>query len=424
MLIHITLIAEIWTALICIHYLYGRKLQLTPHVVIAFLSILTVLEIINVIHLNKIYSLIVYLVVWKYCQLVFKASVRDNTVSLILYVILTTALQFVCVFLINMFIQEQQLVQNTLGNVMVLLIYIGVGSRFKLHKLQLCLCKSNKLFFAFLGFMLLVISVLLVQEKLFYRIQTQYFIFAVPSFFVILYLMAKLHTVQNEMELMKQKTADTNKNEENYEVLMTTVRMRQHEMKNHIEAVFSAHYTYDTYEKLVRAQKEYCMSLLEENKYTDLLMLGSHTLTGFLYGKFQNAENDGICVKYNIFARMDHCSVPAYYMIEMVGILFDNATEALKNREEKELFFEISESPAHYMISIRNPFCYVPHEKILNWFRPGQSEKGPERGLGLYHLKCLCEEWHCDIICQNIEQNAQNWISFTLKVNKADNRSC
>lgn len=86
--------------------------------------------------------------------------------------------------------------------------------------------------------------------------------------------------------------------------------MRQHEFKNHIAAIFSTHYTYKTYEKLVQAQEEYCKKILDENKYNSLLLLGDKILAGYLYGKFQEAEDDGIEIDYKVASKIEKTQVP------------------------------------------------------------------------------------------------------------------
>ena len=261
---------------------------------------------------------------------------------------------------------------------------------------------------------------MLVQGKVLYQIQTLQFILVIPAVFLLLYSALKLYIEQTENERMEKELDITAKTSETYENLLTKVRLRQHELKNHIAAIFSTHYTYKTYEKLVQAQEEYCQKILDENKYNNLPLLGNNILVGYLYGKFQEAETDGITITYLIRAKISEMSIPIYYVIEMLGILLDNAMEALKLSTEREIFFEASESKIEYIFSIRNPYHYVAYDEITEWFQLGRSEKGSGRGLGLYHLKCLCEEWHCDIDCRNIEIEQTNWIVFSIKIKKAD----
>ncbi len=209
-------------------------------------------------------------------------------------------------------------------------------------------------------------------------------------------------------------------NAEDYEELLAKVRLRQHEFKNHMAAVFSAHYTHKTYEKLVLAQEEYCNKLLDENKYNGLLFLGDKVLTGYLYGKFREIEADDIEIHYKVSAKLNKSYVPIYYVIEMLGILLDNAVEAIKTSNEKVIYFEVCTLEDGYKFSVRNPFPYVSFNEISGWFKYEVSNKDNGRGLGLYHLKCLCEEWKCSLECRNMEIEKNNWIVFVLKFRDAN----
>ena len=46
--------------------------------------------------------------------------------------------------------------------------------------------------------------------------------------------------------------------------------------------------------------------------------------------------------------------------------------------------------------------------------------KGSERGLGLYYVKKLCEEYDASVLCQYKEYSQENWIEMTLEIKKSD----
>lgn len=421
MALHIALAAEILATIFCIYCIYGKKVTWDVKTTVAVLGILVILEIINTYQLGGIFSFLVYIILFVYCKSKFKGSIIETLISLILNMVIMTSMQFICISLIDIVVSEMQLFRNAIGNMLVLIICIGILPRCGLHRIQNNILKRSRQIILFLSFICFIVMILLLQEKIYYAIQMQYFVFAVPAIFMLLYLILKWYTAQTEAERMKEEIYKIEENAKEYESLLTKVRLRQHELKNHVAAIFSAHYTHKTYEKLVQAQEEYCNKLLSENKYNNLLLLGDNVLAGYLYGKFQEAEADGIEIRYKIAAKADNMQVPTYYVIEMLGILFDNAVESLKNSGKKIIIFEVCEKDDRYEFCVKNPFPYVPYDEISEWFRLGKSGKGDERGLGLYHLKCLCEEWNCDVECRNIETEQRNWIVFTLKTDKADN---
>ena len=85
----------------------------------------------------------------------------------------------------------------------------------------------------------------------------------------------------------------------------------------------------------------------------------------------------------------------------------------------KGISFSVAADEYSYYFKIRNQFAYVPYAEIEQWFKLGGSTKGEGRGLGLHHVKSLCNEWEMGIRCENIEIGQENWIMFTLIVKSA-----
>lgn len=422
MMLHVLLVAETLATILCIHCIYGRKVTFDVKTVGAILSILVTLEIINMNQLHGAYSFCVYIIFLVYCKAEFKSPFVETLISLVLCIVVLTSMQFVCLLLVSMLGIESEYVRDAVSNTMLLIVSATLFPNIKIHKLQKSLYKNSKFIFVLSGFMCLTIIIVLLFGKVFNEIQVEYFALVIPAIFLLLYSIFMWFTAQSKAERMETELQQTEEKSKDYENLLTKVRLRQHELKNHLAAIFAAHYTYKTYENLVQAQEEYCQKIVNENRYNNLLLLGNNILVGYLYGKFQEAEDDGITIRYRINTRIDTMSIPTYYAIEMLGILFDNAMEALKGTAKKTISFEVSESDYKYVFLIQNPYHYVTYDELLEWFKLGKSDKGNERGLGLYHLKSLCEEWNCDIECRNNEIDQNNWISFKLKIGMADNK--
>lgn len=422
MMMHVALVAEILATFFCIHCIYGKKVTFDVKTIGAILSILVTLEIINKYQLDGVYSFIVYIIFLIYCKAKFNSSFVETLISLVLCMIVLTSVQFVCLLTVSMTGIEMEYVRDAVSNTMLLIASVVLFPNMKMNKLQKSLYRNSKFVLVLSGFMCLIVIIVLLFGKVFNEIQVEYFVLVIPAIFLLLYSIFMWFTAQSEAERIETELLQTEEKSKDYESLLMKVRLRQHEFKNHLAAIFSAHYTYKTYENLVRAQEEYCKKIVNENRYNNLLLLGNKIIVGYLYGKFQEAEDDGITIAYKINTKIDTISIPAYYVIEMLGILFDNAMEALKGAAKKEISFEISELNHTYIFLIQNPYRYVTYDELLEWFKLGKSDKGNERGLGLYHLKCLCEEWHCEIECRNVEIDQNNWISFRLMIGMADSK--
>lgn len=416
----IALVTEILATIVCLYCIYDRKFKINIKTIGLTLIVLVILELINYFQLSGIFSFGAYAFVVVYCKNEFKCSVIEALIGFVICMVLLTSMQFICIFFTGMI--KAEYIRNAVSNMIVLGISTVLFPKCKLHRLLKSVYSRRKFIFIILGFVLLVVIIMLLQGKALYKLNADYFIFVIPSIAMLLYIIAKWYAAQIEVEKMHEEIYQVSKSITIYEELLNKVRLRQHEFKNHLAAILSAHYTYKTYEKLVQAQEKYCKKLSEENKYNGLLLVGDKVLAGYLYGKFHEIEAEGVEVAYRVNAKINSCSVPTYHIIEMLGIILDNAVEALKDSTDKQVTFEVMEIEGRYQFVIKNPFAYVPYEEFIRWFQFEKSEKGSGRGLGLYHLKCLCEEWKCEIGCKNIEIHGKNWIVFMLIVGKADSK--
>lgn len=71
-----------------------------------------------------------------------------------------------------------------------------------------------------------------------------------------------------------------------------------------------------------------------------------------------------------------------------------------------------------FKIRVKNHGFLFVYIEIEEWFQMGKSQKGSDRGIGLYHLKCLCMELAYDVSCKNITIEDKNWIEFWFKGKK------
>lgn len=108
------------------------------------------------------------------------------------------------------------------------------------------------------------------------------------------------------------------------------MRKKQHDFHNHITAIYSHHLMAKDYDTLVALQKKYCDEIMEENRYARLLSSNSPIVIAFLYSKFIEAESKGCRITYDIKVDELQCKIPDYKLIEVLGILLDNAIEPYK----------------------------------------------------------------------------------------------
>lgn len=421
MWIRLALVIEIISIVICIHRVYGKKLQWDILTIGLAVSLLIVLDAINTLQIGKIASSITYVLIYLYCKLKFKDTFIRTGISVVFSLIMISVLQFICLFLSNILLRTHETGRVLLADMGVLIFCQFILPKMKIDSLLKTLHYSSKRVFGVLAVVGFIVAVLLLQDRVFKGVQVKLFIFAIPMILIVLPLLGKWNSSKKDIEQMEKELESTKHMQSKFESILENVRLRQHEFKNHITAIISSHYTHKTYEKLVQAQTEYCNMLSKDNKYNDLLFIKNNVLAGFLYEKFKEVEDDVSDFEYKIHGTFSNIQMPTYHMIEIMGILIDNAVEATKDDADKMVSIEAYENDKACYFVIRNTHKYIEYATIEQWFQQGVSTKGINRGIGLYHVRTLCEEWGCNIRCENISKNDKNWIQFTLEINKAAN---
>ncbi len=201
-----------------------------------------------------------------------------------------------------------------------------------------------------------------------------------------------------------------------YEDTVQAIRMRQHEFENHLNAILCLGNTIDNYQELVLAQKEYCMNMIQQNNSNKILKLGVEpVITGFLYTKISLAESLGIDVQCEVHTIETKRIVKTYDLIEMIGILFDNAIDALKEYENPKIRVRLVwDEQMGFVVEIANTSRIFKNSELEKFCEYGYSSKGAERGLGLARLKMVVDKNNAALSIQNETIEERNYLCFRI----------
>lgn len=421
MALGIILAMEIMSMIVCIHYIYRKRAGVDAGTILLFAVLLVLLYICNYCERGGLYSYMVYVVIFFYCRLKFKSAFMKTVFHMLSMIITLTAIQFVCILFLAGWISNET-IRALAENGIVLCICIFVLPRSGLNEMRWNIGRKNRFLIPVFLFMCLVIMAVLAQGKIKSKIRTEYFLLAVPAILMLQLLVGKWDMAQKDIESLEEEKKLAEDMEEKYKGLVLKAKEQQHGMKNHLAAMRFMKYTGQRKKGQEQEQEDYYYRLVYENRYNILLLFENHILSGFIYEKMMEAEEQGVAVICKGATKIENMDLPVFYLVEMLGILLDNAVEAAGNEEEKNIYFFAGQRNGQYRFTVRNSSPYIPYNKILSWFQKGESSKGAGRGMGLYRLKCLCEEWGCSILCRNVEEEGKNRIEFVLKIKRADSR--
>lgn len=413
-------IVEMLAILVFLCGLYSEKFHMGYKEIICLCLDLFILGMVNNGHWPMQAQWLIYVLLITYCIWRFGWNFRKLAVNFSLNLVMLGCFQLL-IFWMLVVLQVDSLTEglrNLCGDSVLLLLCIILYKSKVLEKISYFFRREDIILKVILLIGTIIIVLCLAMKKILHGFYVADYVFVAVAILLVLFMAVgwqryKIKAKESEMELQAYRIY-----EDSYQNLITEIRLKQHEFNNHVNAIYNQHLLCQTYEELVNRQREYCKSVVYDNRYEKLLKAGKSVLIGFLYGKFVEAENRNIVVSYDIQCMEFQTKIPVYKLVELVGNLLNNAMDALEKQQNKRLHVSIIEEMEYLHIEIRNISEVVPMEQISQMFRKGYSSKGNNRGLGLYSLKKMGREYGFDIVCSNTMEDDINWISFAVRLEK------
>ena len=411
---------EILSIVFCLHYLYGEKAGFDIWTISFVLFDVVWLSIVEFFSLGQSWSLLMYPIAILYSGIKFGYNPKAIIINNILYMAILSGIQttIMVLFYVCLDIERSKGINTLMINVILFGAVIFGLRKIELKKLSDVLQSNEKIVMLSLIVVVISTGLFLATYKQNRGFEELYYV--VLSVSIILIAIAavdigkhKIKAKEAEAELRLHKLY-----EEPFRNLIDEICARQHEFDNHINTIYSQHFLYKTYEELVEAQKKYCSEVTKENRFNKLLTKGNPVILCFLYSRFTEAEKEGVTVSYRINIGNMECSVPTYKIVELLGNLIKNAVEAVKEREDGSIHVMMLEEKDRIRIEVSNESEVVDYQRIQEFFRKGYSEKGKNRGYGLYNVKKICGDYGIGITCENREENGRNRLVFGLTINK------
>lgn len=203
------------------------------------------------------------------------------------------------------------------------------------------------------------------------------------------------------------------------EELVKEIRAKQHEFDNHLNAILNMHHTVDTYGELVRRQSCYVKEIKQEGdtRCLPLLQISDKVLAGFLYSKIVSTK-EGVTTDIEVRSKEIISRVSEHSLIEIVGVLVDNAYEACTDKEANVRMI-LDSRKDHLFFQIYNQHKRISIEEIGRFFENGYSTKNKDksrRGLGLFRAKMLVQKAGGEIVVGQEDIGGKNYIQFTVVV--------
>lgn len=279
------------------------------------------------------------------------------------------------------------IVINLIAFIILLLI------RRELHSLYKFVIRKNFMVFAafLISFLVIIKGIVQYKKEMETSVGQFMMLLLVGSLTCILvysWQNEKENKAKVERELQMHKMYDNS-----FASLSATMRKKQHEFHNHLQAIVGMHCMLKTYEELVEEQQKYVGTLLHENKFYGLLSSNWPVLAGFLYSKFLEADAKGIGIKYTLGVELEMCRIPEFVMIEILRILLDNAIEAVEKIENPMIYVRVVKEES-FSVQVANTIEDMTYGNVMRLFDEGYSSKKGHQGLGLHKIAEYGQRYH------------------------------
>lgn len=416
MLTCVNIALEMIATLICVNHLFCKKYYFRIHDAVFILSEIIIIESANYLRLSKGMALFGYIGIYIYELVKFKCSIRRANVNLILFIIFGVVAQIICsvpALLLEKYVDMDILILSI--NFFMILLFWGFSRKGRLLKVSRAAMDYNMLMNIATGITFAgAVYILFVYKLTEYMRVTDYIIFGMLTVLIVVLIVKwqqeKFRKIAKEKEIELRNTY-----EEVHKQLIETIRKKQHDFNNQISAVYSLHIVAKDYDELVSMQRDYCGELLRDNRYSRLLSGGSPIIIGFLYSKFMEAERKGCNIEFDVKIDKMICRIPQYKIVEILGILLDNAIEAVSNQDSKGIYVKVNEAANSIYIVVKNDSEIISRQEFVKFTQPGYSTKGKGRGTGLAKLVDMLKEHDCEL---NIyfEKNENTRIVFMIHI--------
>lgn len=202
------------------------------------------------------------------------------------------------------------------------------------------------------------------------------------------------------------------------EELTKDIRARQHEFDNHMNAILNMHVTIDNYDELVKAQSAYGREIYDDRSRcnSSLLRISDKILAGFLYSKLIGAP-EYVEIDIQVLSQEIVTSVSEHSLVEIIGVLVDNAFEAAApERNKVEMILDSKNDKL--IFAIKNQVENLTMGEISHFFEKGfTTKKNREgRGFGLYQANRIALGHDGEIAVELLENAGVQEICFRVEI--------
>ncbi len=414
----INLFLEFWLTAILVHKLINRKLVINKRLLLILVfylifdfSLQLILSHGYVLYL--LLQLASLVLIWVF----FKIAVYRCIMLYSLIYVSLVSVQFLVISVLMPFVPNvSSSATGVIGNSLTLVCVLIVCTFLPLHKVYNIVDESNFTVKSFLitGY----IAFMFINTRFQFETSDYLTNIMLIGIAVIVIVFVNINMFYINSKLIVQEKIITAHNEYLPVIndVISQVRSIQHDFSNQIQTIASMPFVYDNFEDISTAILEHTHMLTIMTYPSKLLSINYKLLAALVYSKAALAKEANKNLDYNVKTPMLESKVPEHILIEIVGILLDNAFEATKENDNIYLIFD--QIGDKMVIITKNVGPDLTPEFSRNMFTLGFSTKSltGERGIGMYKLKNIVQDYKGDLTITNEIIDSKTFLCFEIVV--------
>lgn len=238
------------------------------------------------------------------------------------------------------------------------------------------------------------------------------------AFFIIIIINILLVSSRDRIDTQQKEINAYNAYMPIIEQLILEVRERQHNHDNHIQSIRMLPTICHEYNEICTALSDYTNHMITENSSSSLLKLNLKLVAGFLFSKCNYAKSCNKVLEIHVRNFQLNTCVPEYILIDLIGILTDNAIEATEDEGVAHLYLNSLNNKILIKTANRGPT--VTPQFIDNISRIGYTTKhttdDKPHGLGIPTLIKTIKKYSGELTIENEIINGATYICFQLEI--------
>ncbi|MCI9126833.1 MAG: GHKL domain-containing protein [Eubacterium sp.] len=417
------LLLEIFAIVISTYIIHEKKIRLSIYSFLFMLFEVFYMLLVDNEMLSGETLPIIYISFVLFVLLEFNESIWNAVYKSILSLLVVTIMQMIIYFpgvIIYELTQDDRIMAVFVNLFTLIIIFFTRNMNIYTKISKLCDKKQLK-YFLVVMVAFSIITYYIYRIKGHKTITLDVYVVSLIFIITVIYVVLRWQKANYETEIKEKQIDSIRSCDQSLQRLIQDTRKNQHDFHNHLIAIFGMHSSIDTYEELVKAQEEYCNKIQDKNLFNKILYgINDSILAGFVYNKVCNIAEKGVKIKFKVRVYSDKIEyISIYDLNEIIGILIDNACEAvLGNNVKQQIYFEIIENDNKLTIGIRNRSNVIPEDDIIRFFKAGYSNKAENRGLGLSKIIDLRNKYNFEIFVNNRNIESDNWFEIIITIKK------